>query len=286
MQDLKVSIIQTSLFWENKEQNLKLITQQIEAIKSKPDLIVLPEMFNTGFSMLPKKLAEPEIGPTLKWMQIMAAQSGAAIAGSLMVFDQNNYYNRLYFVEPDGSFQSYDKRHLFRMGNEDHHFSPGNKKLIVNYKNWKINFLICYDLRFPVWSKNNYLNQHYDYDLLVVVANWPAVRSHIWEALIRARAIENQAFVVAVNRIGNDGNELAHSGNSNIVDPKGNFLIQNSHNNEMVDTVVLNYNELEDFRNKFKVGLDWDYFSIDYSTNPPQSNDEFNDKQVQKDYNG
>ncbi len=171
MQDLKITLVQSDLVWEDKSANLNRFQKKIESLDRLMDIIVLPEMFNTGFSMKPEVFAEVEQGSTLKWMQQQAAKTKAAITGSFMVAEAETYYNRLFFVNPDGSYFTYNKRHLFRMGGEDNHFAQGTEDVIINYKGWKIKFLICYDLRFPVWSKNNYNEGNYDYDLLLIVAN-------------------------------------------------------------------------------------------------------------------
>ena len=287
MQDLKISIIQTDLQWENKEANLTRLENKLNLSHGDEDLIVLPEMFNTGFSMNPTKWAEDaNDSPTLAWMKEQAALREVSLVGSFMVKENNKYFNRLYFVHQDGSYQNYDKRHLFRMGGEDLHFDQGNAPLIVDFKGWKINFLICYDLRFPVWSKNNYQDGKYDYDLLIVVANWPAVRSRVWKTLLAARAIENQAWVVAVNRVGEDGNGLAHSGNSNIYDPKGLPVFDENDEKEFVKTAPISLTELNDFREKFTVGLDWDSFNVEMEAENRKSGDKYSDRNIQTNYNG
>jgi omega-amidase len=287
MQDLKITIIQTDLQWESKEANLTRLEDKLNLSSGDEDIIVLPEMFNTGFSMNPEKWAEDtDASPTLNWMKERASLREVSLAGSFMVKEKGKYFNRLYFVHPDGSYQCYDKRHLFRMGGEDMHFDQGSAPLIVDYKGWKINFLVCYDLRFPVWSKNNFREGKYDYDLLLVVANWPAVRSRVWKTLLSARAIENQAWVVAVNRIGDDGNGLAHSGNSNIYDPKGLPLFDENDEQEFVKTADLSLNDLNDFREKFTVGLDWDSFQLDLEPENRKSGVKYTDKEIQKNYNG
>lgn len=286
MQDLKITLIQFNLFWEDKEANLYSFAKAIEEIQEPSDIIVLPEMFNTGFSMMPEKFSEPIDGQTLAWMQTMAGKTKTAIVGSFMVEENKKFYNRLFFVEPNGNYSFYDKRHLFRMGGEDQHFSAGEMKLIHEYKGWKINFLICYDLRFPVWAKNNFNNGKYDYDLLLIVANWPAVRSRVWTSLLTARAIENQVYVVGVNRIGNDGNGLPHSGNSNVFDAKGIPLLQETENKHLIKTIGINKAELDDFRNKFTVGLDWDIFTIQSAADKHDTTKKYKNRNVQKDYNG
>ena len=262
MKNIKVTILQSDLIWEDKEANLSNFKLKIEGLINNQDLIVLPEMFSTAFSMKPKEFAEKPLSTTHIWMQEMSKISNSHIAGSYMVVENGNYYNRFIIMSPDGSFQKYDKRHLFRMGNEHHHFEAGSDSLIFKINGWKIKALICYDLRFPVFSKNNYTEEVYDYDALIYVANWPKVRNHIWETLLRARALENQAVVIAVNRIGDDGNGLAHAGSSCIIDAKGEFIIPPQQDVEFESTATLNFSDLEDFRSKFTVGLDWDSFNI------------------------
>jgi predicted amidohydrolase len=262
MQDLRVSLVQAKLKWEDATHNLANLEQLMEGVVADSDIIVLPEMFNTAFSMKPEIFAEAAGGDTFTWMQKQARKHGAALTGSIMVRQQGDYYNRMYFVLPDGSFEYYDKRHLFRMGNEQEHFSAGNTPKIFTYKGWKIQLLICYDLRFPVWAKNRYDAGDYAYDLSILVANWPAVRAHVWKTLNSARAIENQAYWVGVNRIGVDGFGLDHSGNSNVWDAKGSPMIEQEPYKEFVASVSLSANELKDFRNKFTVGLDWDDFEV------------------------
>jgi len=258
MQDLRISLIQSDLKWEDKSYNLKHLSQMIESISVPTDIIVLPEMFTTAFSMKPEIFAEEENAESLQWMQQQAAKKQSAIVGSFMVKEQGNYFNRLYFVKPEGRFEQYDKRHLFRMGNEQAHFSQGEKPLILEYKRWKIQTLICYDLRFPVWARNSYSDGKYGYDACILVANWPAVRSQVWKTLSSARAIENQCYWIGVNRIGKDGHGLDHSGDSNIWDAKGNTMIEQAPSQEFVKTITISKTELDDFREKFTVGLDWD----------------------------
>ena len=262
MENIRITIIQSDLIWENREANLLNFETKISKLKDKQDLIVLPEMFNTAFSMKPEAFAEKALSTTHKWMQRMSSESNSYIAGSYMVNDNGAYYNRFIIMAPNGSFQKYDKRHLFRMGGEHKHFAVGNDSLIFNIKGWKIKALICYDLRFPVFAKNNYKNDVYDYDAIIYIANWPKVRNHIWETLLRARALENQSVVIGVNRIGEDGNYLAHAGSSCIIDAKGDYIISPKQDEEFIATAELNYVDLQSFRNKFTVGLDWDNFEI------------------------
>lgn len=262
MQDLKITIIQANLAWEDKEVNLAYFQKQINAISEPTDLIILPEMFNTAFSMKPEVFSELPLGNTHKWMAEISKNTNTSIAGSFMVNDNGNYYNRFVVMHPDGSFKKYDKRHLFRMGNEHDHFTAGTDSLIFNFKGWKIKALVCYDLRFPVFAKNNFKNGNYDYDALIYVANWPRVRNHIWQSLLLARAIENQAYVIGVNRIGKDRNGLDHAGSSCILNSKGEYIIEPKELIPFVQTASLSYAELQDFRDKFTVGLDWDRFEV------------------------
>jgi predicted amidohydrolase len=258
MQDLKVSIIQTPLFWERKEENLTMFSQKINTLTEETDLIILPEMFTTGFSMKPSQFAEGTESETLRRMRSWASDKNCAITGSIIVKEKNLYYNRLIWVRPDGTYETYDKRHLFRFAGEHQQYSAGAKKLIVELKGWKICPLICFDLRFPVWSRN--LNQ--EYDCLIYVANWPAVRSSAWSTLLQARAHENQCYVVGVNRIGNDGNEIPHSGNSGIIEPKGDVISTIQPNEQRTETIKLSWNNLESYRKKFPVSADADNFKI------------------------
>ncbi len=262
MQDLNISIIQSDLVWKDVAANLASFDYDINQIQEDIDLIVLPEMFNTGFVVDPDDVAEEMEGISMQWMRKQSLKKHAVICGSLIIRENGKYYNRLFWMKPDGSFQHYDKRHLFSLGGEHEKFTGGTESLIVELNGWKIKPLVCYDLRFPVWSKNNYSNGNYDYDLLIYIANWPASRRDPWMSLLKARAIENQAYVIGVNRIGEDGNGLAHSGDSNIYDAKGQKIIQHQSNTEFTETILLSKKILYDFREKFTVGLDWDSFSI------------------------
>lgn len=263
MQDLTISIIQSDLVWKDVDSNLASFAFDIDQIEEAIDLIVLPEMFNTGFVVEPETAAEEMEGKTMQWMRSQAEKKQAVLCGSLIIYENENYYNRLIWMQPDGRFQQYDKRHLFSMGGEHHKFTGGKESLLVELKGWKIKPLVCYDLRFPVWAKNNYSNGEYDFDLLIYIANWPSVRRDPWMSLLKARAIENQAYVIGVNRIGEDGNGLAHAGDSNIYDAKGRKFIQHPSNTEFTETHLLSKKELNDFRKKFTVGLDWDRFSLE-----------------------
>lgn len=217
MASLKITTFQAYLYWENPEKNLQNLALRLSGIREKTDLIVLPEMFNTGFTMNPELYAEPVSGKTMTWMHEQAKKFNCVVAGSLAIKEDGNYFNRLIWMRADGSYDFYDKRHLFTLGGEDNVYTAGVRKVIVELHGWKINLAICYDLRFPVWLRN----VNYEYDLLLLVANWPDQRSMHWRTLIPARAIENQAYVIGVNRVGHDGNEVYHAGDSMCIDPEG-----------------------------------------------------------------
>ena len=266
MQDLKIALVQCDLVWENKQANLDHISELIAPLKN-IDLIVLPEMFPTAFSMKPELFAEKEGGKSFSWMLAKSKELNSGIAGSMMIEEDGKFYNRFYFVQPDGKIVSYDKRHPFRMGGEHQHFQYGTENVIFELKGWKIKPLICYDLRFPVWAKNNYNPDSYqggtyDYDILLTVANWPEVRSHVWKTFLSSRAIENQSYTIGVNRISADGNGLEHSGDSNVYDAKGFAMLPDRPNQEFVEVMTLSYSDLYDFREKFTVGMDWDEFNV------------------------
>lgn len=256
MQDLKVVAIQTSLAWESIDDNLKALSSRINTIASNPDLIILPEMFSTAFSMNSTELAENMDGTAVNWMAEIAAKTHAVITGSLIIKEGDHFYNRLIWMRPDGTHSHYDKRHLFRMMDEDQHFSPGSDRIIVELGGWKICPLICYDLRFPVWSRNND-----EYDCLIYVANWPEPRREAWRTLLRARAHENQAYVIGLNRVGKDANDIEFAGDSVILDPKGN-VISEGLDKEALIVGSLSYQELVEFREKFPMHLDADKFSV------------------------
>ncbi|MES2134423.1 MAG: amidohydrolase [Bacteroidota bacterium] len=259
MQELIVTTVQTQLYWEDPDKNLAHLSEKLRTVGI-TDMIVLPEMFTTGFTMKPELLAEEHGGKGLQWMQKNAAEKKCVIVGSISVKEHGNYYNRLYWVKPDGHFLCYDKRHLFSMGKEDEHYKKGNQKIVVEYKGWKICPLVCYDLRFPVWSRNT---KQDPYDVLIYVANWPEVRSYPWKQLLIARAIENQCYVVGVNRIGVDGHQINHTGDSAIINPKGELLNKTKANEDMAESISISYDALQDFRRAFPVLNDAENFSID-----------------------
>lgn len=261
-ENITVTLIQTNIFWERASDNLEMYSDMLDTISGKTDLIILPEMFTTGFSMNAMKLAEKSGGTTMQWMKKWSGKMECIVTGSIIISDQDKFYNRLVWMRPDGSFSFYDKRHLFRMGDEHLYYNPGRSRLITEVKGWKIRPLICYDLRFPVWSKNRYFNSQWDYDILIYVANWPAARSNIWSTLLSARAIENQAFVAGVNRVGDDGNNISYSGNSLVVDLTGNILLSCDHGKTECKSIMLYRENLIENRDKLGAGRDWDQFII------------------------
>lgn len=261
MDNLTVTLIQTALHWEDAVANLAMFEEKIWQINAPTDLIVLPEMFTTGFTMNAVSLAEPMNLTTFKWMKQQAAQTGAVVTGSYIVKEKEHYFNRLVWMRPDGTFEVYDKRHLFRMAEEHHTYSAGNHKIIVELKGWRICPFICYDLRFPVWSRNTMSGETLAYDCLIYVANWPQARSHAWRTLLQARAIENLSYVIGVNRVGADGKDIIYSGNSAVINHKGEILFEQA-NKEQIHRQILDAEELMAFRQKFPAYLDADSFSI------------------------
>ncbi len=261
MSTLKITLIQTHLFWEDKGVNLALLEQKIVNLEEPTEVVILPEMFTTGFSMQPTLHAETMEGPSVKWMRRIAMTKKIILTGSLIIEEKGHYYNRLIWMLPNGEFGYYDKRHLFAFAGEDQNYTAGNKRLIASVKGWKINLQICYDLRFPTWARQAAPNE---YDVLVYVANWPEKRSHAWKTLLVARAIENQAFVVGVNRVGLDGKNIAHSGNSMVVGPLGEVLYHSA-DQESVFQITLQRDELEQTRAQFPFWKDADFFTIQSS---------------------
>ena len=298
MSTLTVTGIQTTLHWEDKNANLQMLEEKINNIKEKTEIVVLPEMFSTGFSMQPEKLAETIKGETLQWMKRIAAEKKIILTGSIIcqattglvapsgLTDVTNYYNRLIWMLPNGKYGYYDKRHLFAFTGEDKYYTAGTKRMIASVKGWKINLLVCYDLRFPVWarqaspsnspesssgqalSKGEGKIVALEYDVLIYVANWPEKRNHAWKTLLQARAIENQCYVIGVNRVGDDGNGIHYTGNSMVIDPMGEVLYQKN-DEEDIFTVTLDKDHLNTIREKFPFWRDADEFIIAHP-NPPQ----------------
>ena len=262
MSTLSFTIIQTQLYWEDKAANLDMLSQKIKNIQEYTEIIVLPEMFNTGFSMQPEKFAETMEGPTIDWMKRLSEEKRAIITGSLIIVDGGKYYNRLVWILPNGQLGYYNKRHLFAFAGEDEHYTPGNKRLIASVKGWKINLQICYDLRFPIWARQQ-LSEEVDkeYDILLYVANWPEKRNHAWKTLLTARAIENQCFTIGVNRVGVDGNNIVHSGDSMVVGPLGEVLYHCAHEEDIFH-IQLQKEEINHTRTQFPFWKDADFFVI------------------------
>lgn len=255
--ELNVVGIQADLVWENPEKNLAYFEEQIGSLPKNTDLVVFPEMFTTGFTMNPEKIAEQMDGNSVLWMQKMATINKIALVGSLVIKENNTYYNRLVFVHPSGQIETYDKRHSFTLAGEDKVYTSGSKRLIVDYKGWKICPLICYDLRFPVWARNTH-----NYDLLIYMANWPVTRIKAWETLLKARAIENMSFVIGVNRTGKDANTYEYSGNSLLLNYLGEELDSLAKNE--VGYISAKIDKNHQFKTREKLGFlnDKDVFII------------------------
>lgn len=258
--NLKITAIQTAIFWENPEQNLAHFDTLIDQQTDKTDLIVLPEVFNTGFPVDPERFAETTEGETIAWMRRKAQEKQCVVCGSLLLNENGCYYNSFVWMRPNGSFELYHKRHAFKLGGEEQ-ICSGEKELIVRLNGWKIKLFICYDIRFPVWSRNRFVNNEFAYDLAIYIANWPASRAFVWNQLLIARAIENQSYVLGVNRIGTDGNGLKYSGDSKLIDAKG-AIIADFGMDEQIINLEINQETLQDFRQKFCVGKDWDQFNF------------------------
>ncbi|MAP54024.1 amidohydrolase [Altibacter sp.] len=254
---LSVTLIQTNLHWEDAQANRDMFSKKIENISQATDLIVLPEMFSTGFSMSAKLLAEPNHGETLQWMQQQAKKTGAAITGSVIILENGNYYNRLFFVLSNGDYKTYDKKHTFTLANEHRTYTAGSNRLVVDYKGFRICPLICYDLRFPVWARNTV-----DYDVLLYVANWPAKRIAAWDALLKARAIENMAYCVGVNRVGEDGNGHVYTGHTGVYDVLGASMLDTEPEKEFVATLTLKKEHIKKHREHLQFLQDRDSFIL------------------------
>jgi omega-amidase len=263
MANLSITTIQTNLFWEDKRANLLMLEEKIATLHSKTEIVILPEMFSTGFSMQPQLFAENMQGETIAWMKRVSNENGVVLTGSIMIEEEGKYYNRLIWMLPNGQFGYYNKRHLFAYAGEDKHYTAGNKRLIASVKGFKINLQVCYDLRFPVWSRQLPQQNKTDaeYDVLIYVANWPEKRSHAWKTLLCARAIENQCYVVGVNRVGSDGNNIYHSGNTLVIDAMGQVLYHMA-DEEDVNTITISKDKLIEIRTRFPFLQDGDAFTI------------------------
>ena len=263
MSSLQVTLIQPDTHWENKNANLDMLGKLIASAPEKPGLIILPEMFSTGFSMNPAPFAETMDGPTMQWMRAMAAEKKSVLTGSIIALEDGRYYNRLIWMLPNGSYGFYDKRHLFAFAGEHLRYSAGNKRLIGSLNGWRINLLVCYDLRFPVWIRQaSTASSGNEYDLIVFVANWPEKRNHAWKALLQARAIENQCYVIGVNRSGSDGNGISYAGESQVIDPLGNVL-HSMAPPENCYSHLLDEKTLKEIRAGFPFWKDADHFNIE-----------------------
>jgi len=261
MSALSFTLIQTALHWEDKAANLRMLEEKIEALEG-AQVVVLPEMFSTGFSMKPELLAETMDGPSVQWMKDLSARKKIILTGSLIIEEEGRYTNRLLWVLPNGQVGIYDKRHRFGYAGEDKHYAAGNRRLVASVNGWKINLMVCYDLRFPVWARQQRDEAgNFEYDVLIYVANWPERRNTAWKTLLQARAIENQCYVIGVNRVGKDGNDIYHSGDSMVVDPLGAILYHNAHD-EDVHTVTLSKTDLQEIRDRFPFLKDGDEFKL------------------------
>lgn len=253
---LKVALLQTQLHWEAAEANLNMVEQKTNKLASDLDLIVLPEMFSTGFTMNPDRVAETNEGESMSRLRALSVEKGFAICGSFVAEENSSFFNRFFWISEGEIVSTYDKRHLFRMAEENQVYSSGSKDARIRFKGWNIMPRVCYDLRFPVWSRST------DVDLQIYVANWPAARVSAWDKLLMARAIENQCYTVGVNRVGEDGNGIKYSGHSIAIDPRGDAISAEAHKEEEWIVATLDLASLNDFRKKFPVGLDADQFEI------------------------
>lgn len=261
---IKIAYFQQDIVWEESDKNLKKIDNALESLDDATSLFILPEMFHAGFTMNPEKVSEYMDGEIISWLKDNANKHNITIIGSVIVHEQDNFRNRLLVISPNDKIEFYDKRHLFSIGGENEKYSVGQEKLITKIDGWRTLPLICYDLRFPVWSRCRD-----DYDLLIYIANWPKSRREVWKTLLKARAIENQCFVIGVNRVGND-NQNSYAGDSMVINAKGEIISSAEENREMIVTVTLDLGELSDFRNKFPLWKDADNFTINTFNNGKQ----------------
>lgn len=261
MRDLRVTLVQSMLHWEDPDVNRKMFHELTEGLSGATDLLVLPEMFTTGFTMRSRELAEGMDGPSIEWMRERSSTLDCAVYGSLIISEKGSFFNRGVFVEPSGRITSYDKRHLFRMADEHAHFNAGHERVVVDWRGWKLLLQVCYDLRFPVFSRSRVVDGKGDYDAALYVANWPESRRYPWRQLLIARAIENQAYVIGVNRVGMDGKGIHYAGDSACIDPRG-TVIEAERSNVQVLHHVLDPGSLADLRRKFPVLLDADEFEL------------------------
>jgi len=259
MNELRISLVQADIFWEDKDRNIAQYGNLLQKLSGKSDVAVLPEMFSTGFSMQAPQLAETNEGTTIQAIRSWAREYNLAVCGSFLAKDDSGQiFNRAFFIDPEGNQEFYDKRHLFRMGLEQQHFTAGDRQIIVPYQGWNFRLIVCYDLRFPVWVRN----QKNEYDVLICTANWPTARAYVWQNLLVARALENQCYVCGVNRIGMDGHAIDHQGDSTLIDFKGYPMLETSCNEESIVTGILQKDLLDTFRERFPAWMDADRFEI------------------------
>jgi len=254
---MKITVIQPDIEWEDKSGNLEKLERMILSSGNDADIVILPEMFSTGFTMKPEKVSEPPRSDTFEWMVSVSVQGNFGLCGSYIILKNNHAYNRWVFVTPEKKSWYYDKHHLYTMGNEHLHYTAGNKQLVFRFRGVRIMATVCYDLRFPVWNRNRN-----NYDLLINSANWPQPRREVWLTLLRARAIENQCYVAGSNRIGTDGEGIKYCGDSMVVNPRGEVIASAEHGKECCISAVISMGELSRFRKKFPVLNDADKFSI------------------------
>ncbi len=263
MDTLAIATVQFDMVWEKPEANHHRLNQLLGSLTAPVDLIVFPEMFTTGFKMNPKICAEPMNGPTMQWMREKAKEKNAVLTGSIVIKENETFFNRMIWMRPDGTFEQYDKKHLFRMSDEFAHYEHGDKRCIVELKGWKFNLNICYDLRFPVWARNSVNDKgEFAYDVLIYVASWTNSRAQMWQKLLPARAIENQAYVIGVNRVGTDGEGYPYDGDSRVIDPLGTTVYRARPGKEEIVISILSKDLLNSFRNNFQVWKDWDEFEL------------------------
>src|SRR6476469_3779215 len=262
MSAVTFTLVQTRLQWEDKAANLQMLEEKIAAISQPTQVVVLPEMFSTGFSMKPEIFAEPMQGPTVQWMQETAAAKKIILTGSLIIEEDGRYYNRAVWMQPNGQYGYYNKRHLFAYAHEEAHYTAGQQRFIASVNGWRVAVFVCYDLLFPVWCRQQFDEKKaFEYDVALYVANWPERRSHAWKTLLQARAIENQCYVMGVNRVGEDGNGIYHSGDSMVIDPLGNVLYHKADAEDLF-TITLQKDALQTIREKFPFWRDADAFQI------------------------
>ena len=264
MDNLNLTYIQADLLWQDKQSNLEHFSELLKEVPSETDLVLLPETFNTAFPVDPKAFAETTDGPTMQWMRQKAHELNAVICGTLLLEVDGHYHNSLVWMRPDGSYELYHKRHTFTLGGENPPIECGSEQLIVELNSWRIKPMICYDIRFPIWSRNHYQDGQYAYDLGIYLANFPASRMDVWYALLQARAIENQAYFVGVNRVGNDPQGVHYDGSSQVLNARGETISMARPEIDAVVPCVLDYERLRSFREKFPVGKDWDTFTINH----------------------